>query len=179
MARSGDLSLLFFLHAGILHLLFNIFAQLRFALYLERKWGTKYLAILYVISGIGGTLYSCLIRPNTVSVGASGALMGMLGAFFAQVILTWNKTDPAERRLNLIQAIFWIFVTFVFGFSKFVDTAAHAGGCITGFLCGMCLFSRELSSNRTKLIVMIVTGTLVLVQFVLGLTLFWTVVTVE
>jgi membrane associated rhomboid family serine protease len=59
----------------IFHLLFNLLAQLRFGIFLERKWGTAKYAGIYVVSGIGASLMSCLLRPNSISVGASGALV--------------------------------------------------------------------------------------------------------
>ncbi len=94
-----------FLHAGIIHLLFNLLFQLRFGLFMERRWGLLCFVLIYFISGtlccddnpsvslsfvyiymiltlnnsqhegLGGNLLSCLIFFNTVSVGASTALM--------------------------------------------------------------------------------------------------------
>ncbi len=55
-----------FLHAGILHILFNLFAQLRFGLMLEQKWGKLRFAILYFVSAVSGTLMSCLLSPSSI-----------------------------------------------------------------------------------------------------------------
>lgn len=67
-----------FLHAGIIHLAMNLFAQLRFGLFLERQWNMFRYIPVYLISGIGGCLLSALWNlnnPATVSVGASGAIV--------------------------------------------------------------------------------------------------------
>jgi membrane associated rhomboid family serine protease len=53
---------------------------------------------------------SCLIQPSTVSVGASGAILGLVGAYFAYIILIWKKLDPREKKMQVIQAFFILLV---------------------------------------------------------------------
>lgn len=74
-----------FLHAGILHILLNLIAQVRLGLSLEREWGRIKFLIVYMVSGVGATLMSCLIQPDTISVGASGAIL--VCSFFLFYIL--------------------------------------------------------------------------------------------
>ncbi len=69
-----------FLHSGITHLLFNMFALFMFGGTLERKVGTKYFLGLYLVSGILGAIGFGLTSPNGAAVGASGAIYGVIGA---------------------------------------------------------------------------------------------------
>jgi membrane associated rhomboid family serine protease len=78
-----------FLHAGIFHLLVNVLAEWRFGLYVERKWGTLRYVVIYFLAAIGATIMSCLLNPTAISVGASGALMGLLGAYLADILMSW------------------------------------------------------------------------------------------
>ncbi len=71
------------LHAGILHLASNLFFQCRVGFTMEQYWGTGRFAAVYVIAGFGGALFSCVTSPTVLSVGASGALFGILGAELA------------------------------------------------------------------------------------------------
>jgi membrane associated rhomboid family serine protease len=78
----------------------NLLAQLRIGLYLEHKWGWMRLVTIYFTAGIGGkkfhaghfvilaagSLTSLVLRPNVVSVGASAALLGLIGAYLAEVL---------------------------------------------------------------------------------------------
>lgn len=162
-----------FLHAGILHLLVNLIAQLRFGLYLERKWGTVLFVLTYLSSGVGGSLMSCLLNPGSISVGASGALMGMMGGYLAETILTWQKTDPNQRKMALTQSLIWVGITLLFGFSTYVDNAAHFGGLITGFIVGCGLFAGQLDSEKWKKIVFFGAWALMVIWLFGGMVLFW------
>lgn len=69
-----------FLHSGITHLFFNMFALFMFGNMLERKVGTKYFLMVYIASGILGAVGFGLTSPNGAAVGASGAIYGIIGA---------------------------------------------------------------------------------------------------
>jgi membrane associated rhomboid family serine protease len=74
---------LFFL--GIVHLFMNLLAQLRFGVFLERQWGLYRIVPLYFVSGVGGAVLSGLWNinnPDTVSVGASGAIVPLIVTLF-------------------------------------------------------------------------------------------------
>jgi len=101
---------------------------------------------------------SCLLNTYSVSVGASGALMGLLGGWVAETIMSWSKTDPMVRKLTLFQALLWITVTMLFGFSQFVDSAAHFGGVVTGFIVGCSFFAYHLENESTRKIIIILSS---------------------
>jgi len=162
-----------FLHAGILHLLFNLFAQLRFGVMLEQKWGKVKFGIVYFISAISGTLMSCLLSPASISVGASGALMGLLGGALAECIMTWDKSDPRTRKVMLFQILLAIGITMIFSSSQYIDASAHFGGVVAGFLLTLFIFKEETSSvmlQRFSYAGVVLLG----IYFVLGFVLFFT-----
>eukprot|EP01114_Cavostelium_apophysatum_P017521 TRINITY_DN5226_c0_g1_i1.p1 TRINITY_DN5226_c0_g1~~TRINITY_DN5226_c0_g1_i1.p1 ORF type:complete len:330 (-),score=52.92 TRINITY_DN5226_c0_g1_i1:15-1004(-) len=164
-----------FLHAGLIHIFFNVFAQLRFGMALERRWGLiKYVA-LYFVSGIGGVLMSCLIRYNTLSVGASGAIMGLMGGYLAEIIMTWHKTDPRLRQTSLIQLVFVIVITMVISASPYIDAGAHFGGVVVGYLMGNLYFAVDHQSAAVRKIAIVISAILMLAFFVVGFAVFYVV----
>lgn len=128
-----------FLHAGILHILLNLIAQVRLGISLERQWGRIKFLIVYLGAGVAGNLMSCLIQPDTVSVGASGAILGLVGGYFAHIILIWKKLERKEKKIQVIQAVFILLVLGLLSLAPHIDTSAHMGGLVIGFLLGFAL----------------------------------------
>jgi membrane associated rhomboid family serine protease len=80
-----------FLHAGIIHLVSNLAMQLRIGLFLEFQWGrVKYLTV-YILAGIFAETASAVFLPDALGVGASGALMGIMGAWVTELLLHWGQ----------------------------------------------------------------------------------------
>ena len=134
-----------FLHAGALHLLFNMLGIWMFGVELERRWGTQFFIRYYAVSGIGGGLTFLLIslRPFaavaptyvTPAVGASGALFGLLLAFAIYyperpilLLLVWV---PAKIFVMIYGGLALLNT---FQPSRGVADAAHLGGMIFGYL---------------------------------------------
>ncbi|KAL6070213.1 Rho1-Guanine Exchange Factor-like protein, variant 2 [Balamuthia mandrillaris] len=92
-----------FLHAGIIHLFFNLLFQLRFGLLMEREWGVLRFFALYTVSAVGGNLMSCLLRPGSISVGASTGCISFSSSFFASFFV-------------LRSSLFFLFFLFLFLF---------------------------------------------------------------
>lgn len=69
-----------FLHGGIMHILFNMSALNIIGKEVEYIYGSKKYILIYILSALSGSLFSYLFNPNSVSVGASGAIFGLLGA---------------------------------------------------------------------------------------------------
>ena len=74
------------LHAGLFHLLINVFTQCMFGIQLEREWGASQIAVIYAVAGIYGNVLSVLFAPNALSIGCSGSVFGLFGA---QVRPSW------------------------------------------------------------------------------------------
>lgn len=88
------------LHAGILHLLFNAHIQFRFGIMLELEWGTPTWLALFILSALVSTASSCVMMPARIGVGASGALMGLIGAYVVDLLykLCARACSPSPSR---------------------------------------------------------------------------------
>jgi membrane associated rhomboid family serine protease len=114
-----------FLHGGLFHILFNMFALWMFGSDLERMWGTRRFITYYFFTGVGAGLMTVLFTPNGVipTIGASGAIYGLL--------LAYALYFP-ERRVFLyflIPVPVRIFVL-VFGLIALLSSITQAGGGI-------------------------------------------------
>lgn len=128
------------LHAGLVHLFANMLSLLFIGIRLEQEFGFLRIGPLYVISGFGGSLLSALFIESTISVGASGALFGLLGAMLSELITNW--TIYANKLAALLTLVFIIVINLAVGLLPHVDNFAHIGGFVTGFLLGFILLIR-------------------------------------
>ncbi|WP_394769499.1 rhomboid family intramembrane serine protease [Lacisediminihabitans sp.] len=113
-----------FVHLSILHLLFNMYSLFIFGPILERLLGRGRFAALFFLSGLGGSVAVLLIAPAIPVAGASGAIFGLLGAFFV-----------IQRHLggNNVQLLIVIALNLVIGFVvPNIAWQAHVGGLIVG-----------------------------------------------
>jgi rhomboid protease GluP len=137
-----------FLHAGILHLAFNMWALASFGPVVERLYGSVSYALLYFVAGVAGSLASISLNPAINSVGASGAIFGLLGALIAAQLRSAASFPPSVLRpLRRSSLIFTGYALLAGLLSTGVDNAAHLGGVVTGFLLGL-LLSRPVTGLR-------------------------------
>lgn len=128
------------LHAGVIHLLANMLSLVFVGIRLEQQFGFVRIGILYLISGFGGSVLSSLFIRNSISVGASGALFGLLGAMLSELITNWSiYTNKAAALFTLFIIIA---INLAVGILPHVDNFAHIGGFITGFLLGFVMLFR-------------------------------------
>ena len=135
-----------FLHGGIMHLLLNIYGLVLVALFLEPKLGRKNYTILYILSGVCGSLASIWWYPNTVSAGASGAIFGLYGAILG--LLLTNAFPKDGKKGILIMIGVYVLINLVWGLTGGIDNAAHIGGLLSGAILGIILY--KLSDNKTE-----------------------------
>ncbi|KAI4379285.1 hypothetical protein MLD38_005603 [Melastoma candidum] len=131
------------LHAGVAHLATNMLSLMFVGTGLEREFGFLNIGALYVVSGFGGSLLSTLNvdHADKISVGASGALFGLLGAMLSELITNW--TIYANKCTALFMLIIVVAINLAIGIIiPHVDNSAHIGGFIAGFLLGFVLFIR-------------------------------------
>lgn len=136
-----------FLHANIFHLLFNMYSLYIIGTQLENYIGKgKYIGV-YCISAISGSLLSCVFH-SSVSVGASGAIFGLLGAivYFGYHYRLYLGSVLKNQIIPLI------IINLMLGFlSSGIDNAAHIGGLIGGYLSMMAFGIKGKSDSTEKL----------------------------
>ncbi len=127
-----------FLHAGFLHILFNMFALVYIGQLLEPLQGKFRFAVSYILSGVCAGLLSMLMHPYSVGVGASGAIFGMYGVFLA--MLTTNFISRTARNTMMRSILFFVVFNLFMGMQGNVDNAAHIGGLVSGIIIGYVYF---------------------------------------
>jgi membrane associated rhomboid family serine protease len=136
-------------HAGVIHLVGNISVQLETGLFFEREWGSAIWLLIYLASTVGATIISTCFMPNVLSVGSSGAVMGIFGAKISEIfcrscesrVSVQEKVGHAIRKHQLAEALGGAVIVMLFSFIPFVDWAAHLGGLLTGITVGLMVFS--------------------------------------
>jgi membrane associated rhomboid family serine protease len=123
-----------FLHSGLFHLLVNMFSLWVLGTMLEPGIGRLRFVLIYLVSLLAGSFGALIVTPHAVTVGASGAIFGLLGA--GVVILRNRGIDPMQSGLPL-----WIGINLVFSFAvPGISIGGHIGGLIGGALAAIVLF---------------------------------------
>jgi len=134
-----------FLHGGIMHLILNISGLVIAAIFVEPILGRKKYFILYILSGLCGSLASIWWYPDTISLGASGAIFGLYGAIIG---LTFTKAFPkGHGRGILLFTGIYVVINLLWGLTGGIDNAAHIGGLLSGTTFGLILYKLDLSDN--------------------------------
>jgi len=129
-----------FVHFNILHIAFNMWALANLGQLMERLVGNLGFLLLYLVSGLLGSVASVAWNPEVMSAGASGAVFGVGGALLGFLLLR-RDSIPAVVLVPLRNSMFsFIGFNVVFGFLvPGIDNAAHLGGLATGIGCGLLL----------------------------------------
>lgn len=149
----GAIFISMFLHGGWLHILGNMLFLFVFGRSIEDRFGHLPFLFLYLVSGVAAALVQIAVSPGSrvPTIGASGAIAGVLGAYFicyprARIttliplfIIFWTVQLPAVLLLG-----YWFLIQFVAGFQMLAIQSATAGGVarrahIGGFACGLVL----------------------------------------
>lgn len=137
-----------FLHIGIFHLLFNMYALYVIGSQAESFFGKIKYLIIYLFSAVSASLLSLMFSSNVISAGASGAIFGLMGS------LLYFGYHYRIYLGNVIksQIIPIIVINLLFGFLvSGVDNAAHIGGLIGGFLMAMVLGVPEHNDKSSRI----------------------------
>jgi len=127
-----------FLHGGLLHIGFNMWVLMDIGPMVEEMYGSARYLFLFIATGTVGYVASSTIGLHP-SVGASGALLGLIGALLAS---TTGRKHPAALALRS-SLIRWVIYIGVLGFiMSGTDNYAHAGGLISGYLLGRMMADR-------------------------------------
>ena len=128
-----------FLHGGLIHIGFNMMALMQFGPAIEELYGSARYLFIYVFTGAFGFLVSAY--TGHFSLGASGALLGLVGVMLAVT----SKRGGAYMRDLRSRLISSVVILFVLGFSGFMamDNWAHGGGLAAGFALGKLFADRQ------------------------------------
>lgn len=145
-----------FLHAGPLHLLFNMYVLYIAGTLLEPGIGTPRFLAIYFISLLAGSFGALLLDPNTVTVGASGAIFGLMAAVV--VVARGRGMEQIATQFGL-----FIVLNLVLTFSiPNISVGGHLGGLIGGGLAALLLVGVERRAPARVLTAFEVGGLLVL-----------------
>lgn len=123
-----------FLHIGIIHLLFNMFALVYVSIFLEPILGKSRFLMAYLLTGIVASMTSLTWHDLTISAGASGAIFGLYGVLLA--LLCTNLVAHQARKALLLSMGIFVVYNLVYGLKGNIDNAAHIGGLLSGFVMG-------------------------------------------
>ena len=134
-----------FLHGSFLHFLVNMIALFYLGGHLERLIGWFRFLIIYVISAIGSSIAVVLLQPNALTIGASGAIYGVIGAL---LVLTFTRKEWFfSHTIRSIRNLIIINIVFTFMIPS-VSTEGHIGGLIIGFIAIQFLTPQEPDIQR-------------------------------
>lgn len=126
-----------YLHAGIIHIGFNMWCLWNLGFLAERIFRPRTYVLVYTLCGLGGSLASGWFHPYVVGVGASGAIFGLAGALIA--VLTRGRFNVPPEAIRATRRSLLSFAGYNLLFGAIVpgiDNMAHVGGLVTGLVLG-------------------------------------------
>jgi rhomboid protease GluP len=125
-----------FLHGGMTHILMNMFSLYLIGRGMEMYFYPKSYAVIYLFSGLLGGLASLYMHPNSVGIGASGAIFGVFGALAGFFLAHRDKiADHSKAFMKDFGMVLGI--NLVLGLSiPSIDVSAHIGGLVVGLIGG-------------------------------------------
>lgn len=134
-----------FLHYGVIHLLFNMYALWLLGGAVEQMGGRGRMAATYGLSVLCGALGALIVTPDAFTAGASGGVFGLMGA-----ILVAQRIQGVAFRDSPLIGILFLNLVFTFGISN-ISVGGHIGGLVGGALAGWALFSPTLRRQSPSL----------------------------
>jgi membrane associated rhomboid family serine protease len=123
-----------FLHAGLFHLFVNMYSLWILGTLLESTIGRVQYLLIYFVSLLAGSFGALIVTPHAPTVGASGAIFGLMGA--GVIVLRHRGISPMQSGLPV-----WIGINLVFSFAvPGISVGGHIGGLIGGGLAALVLF---------------------------------------
>jgi rhomboid protease GluP len=119
-----------FIHIGLLHFFVNMYSLYAIGPAVERFFGSQRTLVFYLLSGIGGVVMSMAFSPNP-SVGASGAIFGLLGAL-GMFLFAHRHTFGRAATFQFRQIVVVALLNLGLGLVPGIDNWGHLGGLITG-----------------------------------------------
>jgi len=127
-----------FMHAGLIHIGFNLLLQLTIGKEMERAIGSIRFFLVYISAGIFGNVMGANYAGEGLpSTGASGALFGIIALVLLDLLYSWQERRSPVKDLLFIMLD--IVIAFVLGLLPGLDNFAHIGGFIMGLALGICV----------------------------------------
>ena len=166
-----------FLHVNFLHFFGNMLAIFMFVTRIEHSFGLVRTFLIYMLSGIGGNIFSALIDSMDIKAGASTSLYGVIGVIIGYMIINWSGLDivgPIMKYQLCCTSV--MIIMFIFFFSVLGTANVDAFGHLGGFLTGLFLSSiNETIKNETyEKVIRIVLISLFVIEYVICFALFFT-----
>ncbi|MGC8820158.1 MAG: rhomboid family protein [Fervidobacterium sp.] len=153
-----------FMHGGFLHLVFNMYALYIIGTYAEGIYGTYRFLSYYLLTGIVGNVATQIFYHDAMSVGASGAIFGLVGVLFGA---GFRKDTPFFLKPITGSALLpMIVLNIVLGFvpGSGINNAAHIGGLLSGIMLGYTLpvYSSDRSEKLWRTVVFLLIAIVIL-----------------
>lgn len=140
-----------FVHAGLIHLAFNMWALKVLGDFVERLYGSARFLLVYFGAGLAGNAASYFMKPDDVAAGASGAIFGILGALVGFLLRRRHAIPRPIMTQMRNSSLSMIGINLLIGMSiPQVDNSAHIGGLISGFLLGWLLAPAQDSAEENE-----------------------------
>ena len=141
-----------FLHNSTLHLVSNCISLFFLGYHIENEINNKFkFILLYLISGLSGNFLSLLFDQKNISVGASGAIIGLCGYFVIYFILNFRSMSKAKKIAYAIIFIFLFINLFSGFFERGINIACHFGGLLGGFAFSVILTYKNYKKLKLRL----------------------------
>lgn len=165
LVLNGDIWRLFtsmFLHGSFIHLIVNMYSLWVVGSKVENYLGRTNFLIIYLLSGLMGSVFSIVFNSNSISIGASGAIFGLMGSllYFGYYYRIYLSNTLINQMIPII------ILNLILGFSlSGIDNAAHIGGLIGGYLATMIVGLKYKSGKTERINGIIVYSILLIFMF--------------
>jgi membrane associated rhomboid family serine protease len=141
------------LHANFEHLFSNSLGILFFGTMIEYLIGSLKYSLIYILSGILGSLFTVLIQNNTTSVGASISCFGILGTLLGFYVINWGSLTVIFGVNNKFLIVFFpimmifLSLTILSAYESEINIYGHLGGMIFGFFLSFCFIKPQKNTD--------------------------------
>jgi rhomboid protease GluP len=135
-----------FLHGGLIHIGSNMLALWSIGPFLEKVMGSARFVVLYAVSGLAGSVASAAIHPAISSLGASGAIFGLMGGALGLALMPHRLLPPWRAQFMRKSIVQPLLINLGISFLPSIDGTAHFGGGLMGFalmLAGVITFGAK------------------------------------
>jgi rhomboid protease GluP len=143
-----------FVHSGLPHLAFNMWALWSLGRLSERLVGSWITFAVYILTGVGGSLLSLAVNPEQFEVGASGAIFGIAGAILSGIKFGNVPISSIHKRAIFSSLTFFVLFNLAIGFGLVsvgigIDNMCHLGGLVSGLIFGVPLATASASGKKS------------------------------